>query len=47
MKRKSSGNTPLDRSEEQVELQGIQVVEKSAVVASIPNHKMLNNAANV
>ena len=47
MKRKSSGNTPLDRSEEQVELQGIQVVEKSTVVASIPNHKMLNNAANV
>ena len=47
MKRKSSCNTPLDRSEEQVELQGIQVVEKSAVVASISNHKMLNNTTNV
>ena len=47
MRRKSSGNTPLDRSEEQHELQGIQVVEKSAVVASIHNHKMLNTAANV
>ena len=41
---KSTGS-PLDRSEEH-ELQGIQVVEKSAVVASLHN-KMLNSAANV
>ena len=47
MKRKSSGNTLLDRSEEQVELQGMQVVEKSTVLASIQNHKMLNNATYV
>ena len=49
MRRKSSGNTPLDRSEEQVELQGIQTVEKSGVVASIHgnNKTMLNAAANV
>ena len=49
MHRKSFGNTPLDRSEEQVELQGIQTVEKSGVVASIHgnNKTMLNTAANV
>ena len=46
---KSSGNTPFDRSEEQVELQGIQTVEKSGVVASIHgnNKTMLKTAANV
>ena len=42
---KSTGS-PLDRSEEH-ELHGIQVVEKSAVVASLHGNKVMNSAANV